>query len=211
MRRADLPALPLHLLPGGMPPFGEEPGILVVEATRGLAPEVLGGLAPMLLGGGRRLFCADGANSFDPYVFSIQARSRGMNAAEVLRRIFLTRAFTIHQLEAVAEQMLPPLAREPDRPVVAILGLEHLFLEESLPLGERRQLLGRVLEMLAALRTEGMSLLLTHAPPERGRDWWQPMIARVGDARLRVLPEGRSTGAAAGRLPNRGSPIGRHG
>src|SRR5690606_5541175 len=127
------------LLPGG------EPGILALQIQRRLLSQMLGGLAPLILEGERTLYCADSMNAFDPYAFSTYARRRGFDPGPALDRIFVTRSFTIHQLEAVAAEMLLPLAHLEPRPLVALLGLDHLFLEETLPLRERRQVLERIL------------------------------------------------------------------
>ncbi|MCB2154624.1 hypothetical protein KQI84_07030 [bacterium] len=157
-----------------------------------MTAEVLGGLAPQVLEGERELYCVDGGNSFDPYVFSTYARRRGVDPALALDRVFVTRTFTIHQLEAVAAQLLPPLAGRRPQPIGAVLGIEHLFLEESLALRERRQVLERIAGHLTRLRREGMMILLTHDPPMEGRGWWRPVIDRLADFRGTVhrTPEG---------------------
>jgi hypothetical protein len=143
---------------------------------------VLGGLAPLVVEG-RELWCVDGGNCFDPVAFSTHARRHGIDPEAVLDRIRITRAFTIHQLEAVVTEMLPPLVERDPRPLVAVLGLDHLFLEESLPLRERRQVLGHIAGTLRDLRARGMMLLVTHDPPRERGAWWKPLIDRLGDCR----------------------------
>lgn len=186
-----------------------KPAILTLEVARSWTSEVLGGLAPLVLGEGRTLYCADGANCFDPYAFSLHARQRGFDPSVTLDRVFLTRCFTIHQLEAVAGEMLRPLARLDPPPLVAVLGLDHLFLEETLPLGERRQVLGRVLGHIAAMRAEGAMVLVTHDPPRAGRGWWRSMVRQVGDVHAAVrggaLPANGSNSVLS---RGRGSPFG---
>ena len=166
----------------GLFPGVSEPGILVLVAGRAWASKVLGGLAPLVLAG-RELRCVDGGNCFDPYALSAHARLRGVDPALMLERVFLTRAFTIHQLEAVVTQMLPPLSARDPRPLVAVLGLDRLFLEESLPLRERRQVLERVVEALRQLRADGMTLLVTHSPLRGRPAWWHPLIGGLADCR----------------------------
>jgi hypothetical protein len=181
------PELLLPVLPFPSPLLeGAGAGILTLEAPRRLTGEVLGGLAPLVLPPDRRLYCVDGANCFDPYVFAVQTRRRGLDAGEVLDRVFLTRAFTIHQLEAVATLLVQPLAMMQPQPMVAFLGIDHLFLEETLPLGERRRCLADVLTVVRELRTAGMRVLVTHDPAAPGRDWWKRAVEGVGDARATV-------------------------
>lgn len=161
--------------------------MLTLEVGRAWSGGVLGGLAP-LVAEGRALYCVDGANCFDPYAFSHHARLHGAVPEELLDRVFVTRAFTIHQLLAVTAEMLPALAGEEPRPVLVVLGLEQLFLEETLPMAERRRVLSDVMRNLAAVRDGGISLLVTFDPPQANRGWWKPMID-VGDIRGALLPD----------------------
>lgn len=202
------------------------PGLMALEVPRAWSSSVLGGLAPQVMGQGGRdarpLYCADGANCFDPYAFGTAARRRGHDATEILDRVFVTRAFTIHQLEAVAAGMLAPLAHDPRhqsaacRPLVVVLGIEHLFLEQSLPRAERQRVLGRVLGHLRAMVDAGLTAIATHEPPRtdaRAAEpaWWMPAIAQASDWRAQVVQPGEG---APRRLrviappTGRGSPLG---
>lgn len=160
------------------------PVCLTVQAARSVTPQILGGLAPLVLAGGA-LLCVDAGNCFDPCAFSVQARRRGVDPEAVLDRILVTRAFTIHQLEAVVQGELPPGPPADVPALIAVLGLDHLFLEETLPLWERRQVLGRTLARLRRLPEEGWMLLVTHGPP-RGGAPWPRLIAQIGDWRATV-------------------------
>lgn len=161
------------------------PVCLTVQAARQVTPLILGGLAPLVLAGGK-LLCVDAGNAFDPCAFSVQARRRGVEPEAVLDRILVTRAFTIHQLEAVVCEGLPPSPLPAGPVLVTVLGLDHLFLEETLPLWERRQVLGRILARLRQMPMEGLMLLVTHGPPRERSAWWQPLIARLGGWRATV-------------------------
>jgi len=194
MADANLPA-PLPRSPG-FPTLAGEAVALSLRVPRRATPEVLGGLAGPFLRD-RQLYCVDGANVFDAYAFSTRARAEGLDAAAVLDRVFVTRTFTIHQLAAVVETMLPPLARAGRggpviAPVIAVLGLDHLFLEETLRAAERGRVLARVIQCLGGLRAAGGRLLVTwEAPPQPAR-WWQP-LRDFGDVRglVRNGPDNR--------------------
>src|SRR5690606_10172340 len=125
-------------------------------------------------------------NRFDPYAFAAQARLRGADPRGLLDRVFVSRAFTIHQLEAVVETMMAPLVPGPggQMPMMAVLGLDHLFLEESLPVAERRLVLGRVVAGLGGIGARA-KVLITHEPPPPGQRWWGPMLA-MGTFRARL-------------------------
>jgi len=173
----DFVHLPPALAGGGLS--------FVLEASRRATPVVLGALAPLFLEGDRRLYVADGANCFDPYAFSHEARRRGVGE-DVLDRVFVTRCFTIHQLAAVTAELMPPLLGENPPAAMAVLGLDHLFLEESLRAAERSRVLARVMADLAGLRGGGARLLVTHEAPPRGQGWWRPML-EFGDVRARAI------------------------
>ena len=199
-------------LPSPFAPLGGADGegsLLALQVSRAWTSEVLGGLAPGLLAAGSSLFCVDGGNSFDPYAFSTFARRAAREERDLLRRVRVTRAFTIHQLEAAAREMLEPLAALRPRPFVALLGLDHLFLEETLPLAERRRVLARVLASLHRMREAGLSIVATHDPPLDGRGWWKPLVDAQADAHGTVTREDTGGTRLHLRRPGgRGSPFG---
>lgn len=132
-------------------------------------PMVLAGVA-RLLAGDRVIYCADGANRFDPYRFSHWARACGLDPAEVLSHVLLSRAFTVHQMAALAMAEFPRLVRHGGRPLLVILGLEELFLDEQIPRFERDHLFGRILLALEELRSGGGSLLVTMGSQRGGQE-----------------------------------------
>lgn len=154
---------------------------LTLEIGRVHVPEVLGSLGRLILTD-CSVYCVDAGNCFSPYAFSIQAKRHGVLPRDVLDRVWVTRTFTIHQLAAVTSTMLAPLAAHTPMPILAVLGLDHLFLEESLRLAERKQVLADVLADLEHAQSLGLRLLITYDPPE-GNAWWQPIIRQAGKVR----------------------------
>jgi hypothetical protein len=161
---------------------------IVLEAPSRVTAMILGSLAPVFLPEERRLYVVDAGNRFDPYVFAREARRRGLRE-DVLDRVFVTRCFTIHQLAAVTRRMLPPLLRGTSPPAFAVLGLDHLFLEESLRATERARVLGGVVADLERPCRHGARLLVTHGSVPTGQPWWRPML-EFGDVRARVFAQG---------------------
>lgn len=178
--------------PGVMPGRG---AALALELRRWGTSTVLGGIGRMLLEEGR-FYCVDAANTFDPYAFSRRARAAGIPGDEILDRVLVTRTFTIHQLHAVVAEMLPPLVHGTPADdacgaaapgcLIGILGLDHLFLEESLGWRERARTLAQVMGMLGQLRQEGARMLVTYEAPAKPASWWRPML-EFGDAAGRVI------------------------
>lgn len=177
-----------EIIPHGGALPRREPSALVLVAPRRATSTVLGRLAPLFLPGDRCLHVVDGANSFDPYAFAQEARRRGLRD-DVLDRVFVTRCFTIHQLAAVTRGMLLPLLHGDGEPAITVLGLDHLFLEETLRVSERGLVLGGVMRDLDGLRAGGARLLVTHEAPPRAQAFWRPML-EFGDMRARMLPRG---------------------
>jgi hypothetical protein len=161
----------------------------LLETPRPLVSDVLGVLACPFLHA-RELYCVDGANVFDPYAFARQGRLHGVAGDTILDRVFVTRAFTVHQLRSVIRDMLPPLVPSGPgcvAPVLAVLGLDHLFREESLRVSERRRILGEVMGLLAGLRDRGLRQLVTHERTPADEPWWRPLLV-YGDAGGVVVP-----------------------
>ncbi|MDX2175761.1 MAG: hypothetical protein SF028_04760 [Candidatus Sumerlaeia bacterium] len=159
-----------------------------------------------VVAGERSIHCLDSSNRFDPYRFSNWAREHGVDPMALLERVFLSRAFTIHQFGAVVEELLPPLLASEPRPLVVLLGADELFLDEQVPRHERRHVFASALRRLERLRARGLSMLATVSPaggrgpgvPD-GRPWRDALAAVASPmVRLERLPDGRVRFAPAG-------------
>jgi hypothetical protein len=78
----------------------------------------------------------------------------------LLRNIFVSRAFTCYQMEAVITERLPAFVRTKQSPVVLIFGLLDTFYDEQAPLFEVRGALERSITALQQLRAGGVSVLV---------------------------------------------------
>jgi len=167
----------------------EKPSTLTaLQISRRHVSGLLEEMAPRAVPEDSRLYCVDANNSFSPYPFAQYARCHRFAERALLDRIFVTRTFTIHQLQAVAEEMLPPLLEMKPPPLLAVLGVEHLFLEETLPRQERRRILFAVAKALGRLRDEGMMVLATYdSPPRDVREWLGPLLD-TSDSHRRFEP-----------------------
>lgn len=117
----------------------------------------------------------DGTNRFDLYAVTSFARRLGDRRAtpeDLLKRIFISRAFTCYQMEAVITERLPVFVRRSRIPMVIIFGLLDTFYDEQAPLFEVKAGLRRIMAALRQLRSENISVLLAledtvPASPER--------------------------------------------
>src|SRR3989304_8043508 len=91
-----------------------EPGTYLLCSGAGVCRATME-IAASFLVAGKKVFCVDGDNSFNPYILSATAKRMGINPHPLLRQIFVARAFTAHQLGAmVVRYLAPALARDPD-------------------------------------------------------------------------------------------------
>jgi hypothetical protein len=137
----------------------------------------------------------DGSNRFDLYglaEFARRAAGSGGSPEQVLHNIFISRAFTCYQMEAVLTERLPAFVHAKQSSVVLIFGLLDTFYDEQAPLFEVRNALERIILALQALRDEGISLLLASTdirPASSGRAALFPRLAGAMDRVYRLTEE----------------------
>jgi hypothetical protein len=121
----------------------------------------------------------DGANRFDAYFvaefarrFTASGAGRRITPEKLLERIYVSRAFTCYQMEALITDRLPAFLALSHSPVAIIFGLLDTFYDDQAPLFEVRNSLRRIVTVLHRLKREGTSVLLASVtaravPPER--------------------------------------------
>ncbi len=109
----------------------------------------------------------DGSNRFDVYYIADFARrvagrqtGRRVEPGDLLRNIFVARAFTCYQMEATITERLPAFVRRTGSPVVIIFGLLDTFYDEQAPLFEVKASLRRIIAALHGLKADHVSVLL---------------------------------------------------
>jgi hypothetical protein len=137
----------------------------------------------------------DGSNRFDLYElaeFARRSAGGGKTPAEILHNIFISRAFTCYQMEAVLTERLPAFIHARQSPVVLVFGLLDTFYDEQAPLFEVRNALERIIRTLHALRDEGTALLLASMdirPASPARASLFPRLVAAMDAAYRLNEE----------------------
>jgi hypothetical protein len=97
----------------------------VIEGSSGMVPQILFHLCAASAASGREAVFVDGWNSFDPYAVSKMVKSLGGDRA-VLTRIYVARAFTEYQMDALIGGLEEALTRwKPS--VLAVSYLPSLF------------------------------------------------------------------------------------
>jgi hypothetical protein len=137
----------------------------------------------------------DGSNRFDLYgLAEFARRSAGSSKSpeQILHNIFISRAFTCYQMEALLTERLPAFVAARRSPVVLIFGLLDTFYDEQAPLFEVRNALERILGSLQALRDDGVALLLASMdvrPASPARASLFPRVAKAMDLVYRLSEE----------------------
>ena len=111
---------------------------------------------------GHRVLYLDGANAFDPYIPARMARESGLDPRQVLDRLFVSRAFTCHQLETLMVDRLEAAIRRHRPGLLVISGWGHLFHDENVPLKEAVRLLEATARSARHLAERGTPVLATH-------------------------------------------------
>jgi hypothetical protein len=159
-------------------------------------------LAARGLAAGVPITLIDGTNRFDVYYIAEFARrladrqppSVRRSPEEFLRNIYISRAFTCFQMEAVITDRLPAFIQAHRSPVVVIFGLLDTFYDEQAPLHEVRAGLQRILATLRSLKQRNVALLLASLelrPASEERKTLFPTLAAAMDWVYVVKEEGK--------------------
>jgi hypothetical protein len=141
-----------------------EPGRLTLVVA---PPRWLSGLESRLLldtiATGRDAFLVSGDNRLDAYALLAQARAKGLET-ELADGVWITRAFTVHQLVALLEEALPLASRQHPLGLALATGLLEMFLDEDVQPHEARALFTRSVRRLDAwARTRDFPVIATLA------------------------------------------------
>ncbi len=126
---------------------------------------------------GDRLCWVDGVNAFNPYAVARLARRAGRNPKEVLARVYVSRAFTCHQLHALVVERLPQAVRELPADGVVAVGLGATFHDHEVPPPEAASLFDEVVQGLERLTAQGVPVLVVN--PYLPQDYREPRFART--------------------------------
>ena len=117
---------------------------------------------------GHRAIVVDGENNFDPFLFSDAARRISLPPEQVLRNLFISRAFTCHQLQALIVDRLTAAVRDTHSRLILAIGLLSTFYDEQVPLWEAKRLLRPTLGRLHSLAKRGYGVLILLPGEPRG-------------------------------------------
>lgn len=100
---------------------------------------------------GHPVVLVDGANAFDPLLFSDAARAHHLDLTLMLGAVHLSRAFTCHQLEVLLTERLQTAVETLHPRAVLCLGLLDLLDDEDVPATEAVRIFRHILPAVGAV------------------------------------------------------------
>jgi hypothetical protein len=139
----------------------------------------------------------DGTNHFDVYYIAEFARrmasaAGGPSPDELLNNIFISRAFTCYQMEAVITERLPAFVIKKSSPLAIIFGLLDTFYDEQASLSDVRAGVRRIIGTLRQLKQAKISVLLASLdikPASKERSALFPQVCSVMDEVYAITEE----------------------
>jgi len=108
--------------------------------------------ATAFLSEGHAIHWLDGSNRFDPTRFFSSLQSRNCNIEEGLRRLYIGRGFTLHQLHALIMRVRHEVVLT-NASMIVIDGIMAMFLDEQIKRFEARSILRHCLALLQDVAT----------------------------------------------------------
>ena len=124
----------------------------------GLLPFFIHALSQWLLGG-ENIVWVDGANCFEPYVLARLIQKKGKKPEELMRHIFISRAFTAHQLEALVVERLEEALKSYNSRIAVIYGCLNLLYDEDISPKEVNHIFPRIIRQIDFLKRKGIFIL----------------------------------------------------
>ena len=142
------------------------PSVLTLSlllAVRAQLPFQLGGIESSSI-------FIDGGNTFRLYRVSRLARLNNLRSRNALQRIFISRAFTAHQMTSIILDKLEEAATKHDAKLIIISDYPALYLDKDISPEESREVFSQVTSYLSKLAEEKeVILLVTSLPHDHSR------------------------------------------
>ena len=151
-------------------PAGDLPSPLRVFVPRSSSPDALPFFLAKELLRGQKAILLSADNRFRPDLLMQKAREAGQTPENVLSRLLISRAFTIHQLQETISDRLEPALQESGATLVVVTGILPLFADEAVETREAFRVLEILLESLKRLARSDRRILapvLLPLPPSR--------------------------------------------
>jgi len=132
--------------------------LLLLLAVRAQLPCQLGGLESSVV-------FVDGGNAFRLYKVSRLARLHHLKPRDVLRRIFVSRAFTMHQMTSIILDSLEGVTKKYDAKLVIISDFQGLYLDKDIPSEESKEVFIQVAAYISEFSRKTDTIVLAACLP----------------------------------------------
>ena len=112
----------------------------------------------------------DGGNMFSPYSVAEIARGHGLDSKTALKKVYVSRAFTAHQLSSLVLEKLCFVLRKTRARLLIVSDISSLFLDRDVPKTEARELFMKTCSKLSEIASEKQAVaVVTYLPKKRSR------------------------------------------
>jgi len=132
--------------------------LAMLLCVRAQLPYQLGGLESSVV-------FVDGGNTFRLYDVSYVAQLHELDPREVLERIFISRAFTAHQMTSVVFDRLHDAVEKYNSKLVVISDIAGLYLDKDVSKGEARDVFNQLAVYLTKFAEENRVIVIATYPP----------------------------------------------
>jgi hypothetical protein len=121
---------------------------------------------PNLLGGlGTDVVFVDGGNTFRLYQVSRIAQIHQLNPRQVLKCIYISRAFTAHQLTSIVFERLKDTVDKFNSKLVVISDIAGLYLDKDVQAEEAKRVFSQLVAYLSSFAEENKLIIIATYPP----------------------------------------------
>jgi hypothetical protein len=126
--------------------------------VRAQLPNQVGGL-------GTDVIFVDGGNTFRLYQVSRIAQLHRLDPKQVLRRIYISRAFTAYQMTSIIFERLKETTDRYNVKLVVISDIAGLYLDKDIPTEEAKRVFSQLTAYLSKFAIENQLIILAIYPP----------------------------------------------
>ena len=126
--------------------------------VRAQLPNQLGGL-------GTDVVFVDGGNTFRLYQVSRISQIHQLDPRQVLKRVYISRAFTAHQLTSIVFERLKDAVDRFNAKLVVISDIAGLYLDKDVPAEEAKRVFSQLVAYLSTFAEENQLIIIATYPP----------------------------------------------
>jgi len=153
--------------------------------VRAQLPNQLGGL-------GTDVVFVDGGNTFRLYQVSRIAQIHQLDPRQVLKRVYISRAFTAHQLTSIVFERLKDTVDRFNAKLVVISDIAGLYLDKDVQAEEAKRVFSQLVSHLSTFAEENQLIIIATYPPHR-RSRRNSFLHTLAYARANVVISIRSS------------------